>query len=116
MRFISFGAVVLIATAGYAFGPMPSALAAAQPQASATAQPKYSISKTQLSTLLEDPAAKAVLQKHIPALLENPQNMEQAMGMTLKELQDAIKNYAPDVLSDAVLTAIDVDLAVLPSK
>jgi hypothetical protein len=79
------------------------------------AQPKYSTSKTQLSTLLEDPASKAVLQKHIPALLDNSQNMAQAMGMTLRELQDAIKNYAPDVLSDDVLKAIDADLAVLPT-
>lgn len=87
--------------------PAPTATAAA---------PKYSTNSTQLGTLLADPAAKAVLATHIPELVSGPrsQDMEQASGMTLTELRDAIKAYAPDVLSDDVLAKIDGDLSKLP--
>ena len=77
----------------------------------------YSINTTQLGTLLGDPAAKAVLMKHIPEVITRMgDNLEQAQGMTLKEMQDALKAYAPDVLSDQKLAAIDLDLAKIPAK
>ncbi|KPH66068.1 hypothetical protein [Novosphingobium sp. ST904] len=97
---------------------MPAVASAAEtpaPAQSTPVKPAYSTGKTQLATLLADPAAKAVLQKHIPELL-NGQNMDQASGMTLREIQDAVKAYAPDVLSDKVLAEIDKDLAALPPK
>ena len=60
-------------------------------------------------------AAKAVLVKHIPQLVEKADVAERASGMTLKEMQDALRAYSPDLLSDAVLQKIDVDLATLPA-
>ena len=94
-------------------------VALAQAPAAATAPAstaKYSSSTTQLGVLLADPAAKAVLQKHIPQLVANSDVAERASGMTLHEIQEATKAYAPDMLSDKVLAEIDVDLAPLPVK
>jgi hypothetical protein len=85
------------------------------PTPAAAPTPKYSSSTTQMGTLLADPAAKAVLVKHLPRLVENPDMAERASGMTLKDLQDALKAYAPDLLSDEVLAKIDADLAALPA-
>ncbi|HEX7857565.1 MAG TPA: hypothetical protein VF503_28125 [Sphingobium sp.] len=87
---------------------------AAAPAAAPAKKPVYSTGKTQLGTLMADPAAKAVLEKHIPQLLTGGQNLDQASGMTLRELQDAVKAYAPDQFSNKVLDAIDKDLAALP--
>ncbi len=62
-------------------------------------------------TALITPAAKAVLEKHIPALVSNPQ-IEMARSMTLKQIQ----GFAGDALTDAKLADIDADLAKLPAK
>jgi para-nitrobenzyl esterase len=78
--------------------------------APATAAQPYTTSTTSIGDLLDDPAAKAVLQAHVPAIVNNDQ-IAQARGMTLK----AIQAYAPD-LTDATLAAIDADLAKLPPK
>jgi para-nitrobenzyl esterase len=77
---------------------------------------KYSSSTTQMGALLADPAAKAVLTKHLPRLVESPDMAERASGMTLKEMQEALKAYAPDLLSDEVLATIDQELAALPGQ
>ena len=50
--------------------------------------------------------AKAVLEKHLPALIGNPQ-MEMARSMTLKQIQ----GFAGDALSDEILAKVDADLA-----
>ena len=83
-------------------------LAADAPAAPAAAM---STATTDLGTLLDNPAAKAVLEKHIPALVSNPQ-IEMARSMTLKQIQ----GFAGDALSDAKLADIDADLAKLPAK
>jgi len=67
---------------------------------------RYSTADTELGTLLDDPAAKAVLDKDIPGLTSNDQ-VDMARGMTLKAMQQ----YAPDTLTDATLAKVDVDLA-----
>lgn len=66
---------------------------------------------TDIGTLLDNPAARAVLQKHLPALVANPQ-FAQARGLTLK----AVQAYAPAALPESKLAAIDADLAKLPAK
>jgi para-nitrobenzyl esterase len=71
----------------------------------------YNSNDTDLGTLLDDPAAKAVLDKDIPGLTSNDQ-VDMARGMTLKAMQQ----YAPDTLTDATLTKVDADLAALPPK
>lgn len=77
--------------------------------AAATVKAKYTTSDTDLGTLLDDPAAKAIIEKYIPGLTNNDQ-IDMARGMTLK----AIQQYAPDDVTDERLAAIDTDLAKLP--
>lgn len=64
---------------------------------------------SQMGTLLDNPDSKAVLEKHIPDFVSNPQ-MEQARGMSLRSLQ----TFAP-TLTDEVLADIDKDLAEVPN-
>ena len=80
------------------------------PTAAATpkAHPAYTTADTDLGTLLDDPAAKAVLVKHVPTLVNNDQ-IDQARGMTLQALQP----YAGEVLTDDAMKKIDADLAAL---
>ena len=59
-----------------------------------------------LQKLLEDEGGKAVLEKHIPEVLEAPQ-ISMAMGMSLQQ----IASYAPQILTPEKLKAIDDDLA-----
>lgn len=70
---------------------------------------KYSTAETQIGTLLDDPAAKAIVEKHIPGMTTNDQ-IDMARGMTLK----AVQQYAPDDVTDERLAAIDADFAKLP--
>ncbi|WP_062793200.1 hypothetical protein [Sphingobium herbicidovorans] len=102
MRFLIF------ATAALAIATPALAQDAANPS-SAAATAKFSTAETDLGTLLDNPAAKAVVEKHIPGLTTNDQ-IEMARGMTLK----AIQQYAGDEVTDARLAAIDADLAKLP--
>lgn len=78
---------------------------------SAAAPVKISTSDTSLGDLLDNPAAKAVLQKHIPDMISNPQ-IEMGRSMTLRQLQ----SYAGDVLTDEKLNQIDGELGKLPTK
>ncbi len=79
--------------------------AAAAPAAVPAAAPAYSTSETDIGTLLDNPATKAVLQKYIPAMISNPQ-FDMARSMTLKQIQ----GFAPDQMSDDLLAKIDADL------
>lgn len=91
-------------------------MAAAVPALAQAPAPAFSSTTTQLGTLLENPATKAVLLKHIPQFVNGlGENTERASGMTLKELQDALKTYSPDAMPDAKLAAIDADLAKVPA-
>lgn len=82
----------------------------AAPSAVASAD-RYSTSSTEIGTLLDDPAAKAVIEKHIPGMTTNEQ-VDMARGMTLKDVQQ----YSPDAITDKVLAETDADLAKLPVK
>ena len=105
-------AVALVHASGGASAQTPPKSA---PSATASAT-KYSISTTPLNVLLADPAAKAVVEKAVPKLVGNAEVADRAGGMTLKEIQEAMKAYAPDMLTDAILTQIDTDLAKIPVK
>lgn len=59
--------------------------------------------------LLDNPAARAVLQRQVPVFVQSPQ-INAARGLSLRSL----KLYAPDVLSDAKLQGIDAELASTP--
>ena len=99
-------AAILIAAAATQQA-LAQAQAGAKPAAAATAQAPSIDSP--VGELLDYPAAKAVLIKHLPALGADDQ-IEQARGLTLRSLQD----FAPDAFTDAVLAAIDADLHKLP--
>ena len=89
------GPVLAQATQG---APAPAASAAA-----------LSTAATPIGTLIDNAAAKAVVDRHVPGLLDHPQ-IGQARGMTLR----AIQQYVPP-LTDAKLAEIDADLARLPA-
>jgi len=52
-----------------------------------------------------------VLAQNVPDVVKNDQ-VDMARGMTLRDIQQ----YAPDVLTDAVLAKLDADLAKVPVK
>ncbi|WP_030538799.1 hypothetical protein [Sphingobium sp. DC-2] len=97
----------LMATAAAFMTASVPAMAQTAP-AAAPAKTKYSTAETDIGTLLDDPAAKAIVEKHIPGLTTNEQ-IDMARGMTLKVVQQ----YSPDEVTDARLAAIDADLAKL---
>lgn len=100
-----FVALALVVAAVPAVAQTPAAAPAAA--ASAT----YSSTGTPIGTLLDDAAAKAILDKRVPGLTTNPQ-IEMARGMSLKDIQA----YAPQQLTDDVLKAVDADFAALSGK
>ena len=87
------------------------ALAAHHEEAAEAEGSHYTTAETPLGTLMDDPAAKAVLEAHIPALIANEQ-IQMARQITLKDIQ----GFAPDALSDETLAAIDADLAKIGSE
>ena len=99
--------VFLMATAA-AFMTVGAPAAMAETSAAAPAKAKYSTEETDIGTMLDDPAAKAIIEKHIPGMTTDEQ-IEMARGMTLK----AVQQYSPDDVTDAQLAAIDADLAAL---
>ena len=86
-------------------------IALAPAAAFAQAAKPYRTAETPLGTLLDDPAAKAVLAKYLPQLVNGGQ-ADQARPLTLR----AIQQYAPDQFTDKLLDAIDADLAKVPAK
>lgn len=96
-------ALALTATAAFAQSGQT-----ASPAAAATSG-HYNTSDTEIGTLLDDPAAKAILVKHLPEIATSDQ-IEMARGMTLKQTQQ----FAPDKVSDKALADIDAELAKLP--
>ena len=89
----------------------PAATFAQTAPAPAAAAPVYTTVDTDIGTLLDDPAAKAILDKHLPGFTTNPQ-IDMARSMTLKSVQQ----YASDKLTDEALAKVDADLAKLPVK
>lgn len=87
------------------------ATAFAQAAAPAAAPAKYSVETTDMGTLLDDPATKAVLMKYLPDMVGNAQ-IDMARPMTMKQLQ----SYAGDQVTDEVLAKVQADLDKLPVK
>lgn len=67
---------------------------------------KYSVSKQTIGELVKNEKTKAVLEKHLPELIANPQ-LEQGYEMKFPD----IVQYVPDQLTPEKLKAIDEDLA-----
>ncbi|WP_428970054.1 carboxylesterase family protein [Sphingomonas sp. Xoc002] len=78
--------------------------------ARARASGHYTSLTTLVGVLIDDPAARAVLEKHVPDLVHSPQ-IDMARGATLEQLQP----YMPG-LTPAKIEAINADLAKVPTK
>lgn len=116
MRMLAFAAALLVAAPGTAMAQTAPAAPAAPaaptaPAAPAATSEHYSTTSTEIGVLLDDPAARAVLDKHIPGMTTNEQ-VDMARSMTLKSIQQ----YSPDIITDTVLAAVDADFAKLPVK
>lgn len=68
----------------------------------------YSTAKTKIGTLLKDPSAKALLDKHFPGV-SSDKRIGMGKGMTLRGIQ----SFAPGMFTDEALEALDADLAGL---
>jgi len=79
--------------------------------AAALAAPPLSTATTTIGEILDTPAAKAVVDKHLPSVFANPQ-IRMARPLTLKGLQ----RFAKETISDDALAVIDKDFAALPAK
>ncbi|MCE7796323.1 hypothetical protein LWE61_07080 [Sphingobium sufflavum] len=99
------GFVALAATLS---APAAFAQAAAAAPAAAAA---YSVGATDIGTLLDNPATKAVIDKYLPGFSGNPQ-IDMARSMTLEQVQ----GFAPDQISADSLAKINADLAKVPAK
>ncbi|GAA0310595.1 hypothetical protein GCM10009087_20790 [Sphingomonas oligophenolica] len=109
MRAFAVAALLLPIAPAPAFAQATPTSAAAP--AAAPAATGYSVEDTDIGTLLDDPAAKAVLDKHMPGFSTKDQ-IDMARSMTLKGIQQ----YAPDMITDRVLSDIQVDLSKLPAR
>ncbi|MET0269396.1 MAG: hypothetical protein ABW173_03105 [Sphingomonas sp.] len=101
-----------IVRATLAFAAFGMAAGAAAAQSAAPATPAaYSAEATDIGTLIDNPQTKAILSKHLPDFVANPQ-IDMARSMTLKQVQ----SYAGDTMTDEVLLKIDADLAKVPKQ
>lgn len=102
---------VLGSSAAVSAQTTPGAATTPTAPASANSIKHYSTGETEIGTLLDDPAARALLDKHIPDIAKSDQ-VDMARSMTLKSIQQ----YSPDVITDKVLAALDTDLQKIPAK
>ena len=63
-----------------------------------------------IEALVADPATKAVLDKHLPAIDRHPA-YAQFKGMTLRQ----VAPFSQGNITDAKITAIDTDLKAIPA-
>lgn len=99
-----------VTIAGCAVALMMGVPAIAQTAAPAAAG-HYSTQDTTIGTLLADPAAKAIVDAHIPGL-SSDSSIAMISGMSLR----AVQPMAGDKINVGMLDAIDADLAKIPAK
>lgn len=104
-------ACLILATLGIPAAAVHAQTPVAAAPTAAAADTPMSSTDTPLGDMIDSPAAKAILTRHLPEILASP-NIDQARGMTLRTLQ----NFASDQITDAKLAAIDAELAKLPAK
>lgn len=102
--------LALAATGVLATLQVPAFAQESEQDAQAEAEHKaYSVSETQVGTLLDDPEAAAILERLIPTVYAN--EMFQTMGRT--QTLRAIQQYEPAVLTDEKLAEIQAEFAKL---
>lgn len=97
-------ALASLAAAGLPMGPAPAIAQAVQPA-------HYSVAETLVGKLIDDPAAAAILQKHIPTIWANEMFQSAGRELTLK----AIQQYET-VLTDQKLAEIQAEFDKIPAK
>ncbi|MDB5675353.1 MAG: hypothetical protein JWM65_2335 [Sphingomonas bacterium] len=97
--------LVLPVTASAQTAPAPAVAPAAAPTPAPATAAKFSID-TPVQDLYADPAAKAVMDKHLPGLTALPQ-YDMIKAISLRQLQP----YSDGKLTDQLLAAVDADLA-----
>ena len=100
-RLIFAPALLALSAPAFAADPAPAA-----PPAVPAA--KYSTAGTDIGTLVDNTATKAVLDRVLPGFTDNPQ-LGMARSMTMRQIQQ----FAADKLTDAVLARIDMELAAV---
>lgn len=88
------------------------ALPAAAEDTNAAQAAHYSVAKTLVGTLLDDPAAVEILKRLIPTVYANDQFQSAGRSLTLKDIQQ----YEPDALSDENLAKIQAEFDKFPAK
>jgi len=95
---------------GFVHDVRPSAPKPQRPAvAAAETVHSYSTAATKIRDLLANPAAKALLDQHLPGV-SSDSRISMAKGMTLR----AVQAFAPKQFTNEVLDALDADLAKLP--
>jgi len=105
--FVGLSGLTLALAAASAMAQTTRAPAAA-PMASMAAKP--TVDKTTIGDLLANPAAKAVVDKDLPGLTTDPR-LQQAMGMTLKDIEP----YSEGKIDDAALAKVQADFDAIPA-
>lgn len=111
MKKLCIGIVGTVIALGLSAAAASAEPAAPAPATAAPATPHLTTKDTTIGDLLADPAAKAIVDKHIPGLSDNP-SIAMASAMTLR----AIQPMAADKITEPMLDAVDADLAKLPAK
>ncbi len=88
-----------------------SVSASAQEESTAPAE-HYSVETTLVGTILDDPAAAAVLERIIPTVYANEMFTTMGRSQTLKGVQQ----YEPAALNDETLAQIQAEFEKLPAK
>jgi hypothetical protein len=83
--------------------------ALAQAPAVVATPAKFSVQTSTLGQLLADPAAKAILAKDFPEVVNHP-DLDQGLDLTLPE----VVQYLPDVVTPEKMAAMDAELKALP--
>ena len=101
---------ILISAALASLAVVATAASAEDTQAASAAH--YSVTATVVGTLLDDPAAAAILERLIPTVYANDMFKTMGRDLTLK----AIQQYEPDALSDENLAKIQAEFDKIPVK
>lgn len=81
---------------------------AAAASAAEAAKPAFSTTATPIGDILDNPDAKAVVEKFLPGFSAHPQ-IDMARSFTLK----AVQSFQPDMITDEILAKIDADFAAI---
>ncbi|MBB6255372.1 hypothetical protein [Nitrospirillum iridis] len=110
MSFLKY-APLAIAVAAASLSNAAFAQSTAPATATHAAPAHYSTTETEIGKLLDDPAARALLDKYIPGMTASDQ-IDMARAMTLKDIQQ----YSPDQVNDKVLAQLDAEFAKIQAK